>query len=45
MRNLNGRFLILVGEGSLDWGRGYYLVVTWTTVVTVLATHLIETLA
>lgn len=33
MRNLNGRFLILVGEGSLDWGRGYYLVVTWTTVL------------
>ncbi len=33
MRNLNGRSLILVGEGSLDWGRGYYLVVTWTTVL------------
>ncbi len=31
MRNLNGRFLILVGEGSLDWGRGYYLVAMWTT--------------
>ena len=31
MRNLNGRFLILVGEGNLEWGRGGYLVVTWTT--------------
>ena len=33
MRNLNGRFLILVGEGNLEWGRGGYLVVTWTTVL------------
>lgn len=32
MRNLNDRFLILVGERGLEWGRGHP-VVAWTTVL------------